>query len=73
MWCEKSGNGQSYTHSAMPWFSYHGGLLHQLNSSDGSSRVSVYPLTSSHFPIKQSLSSKEICKTLMKIFKRNFP
>jgi hypothetical protein len=38
------------------------GFSLQLNSSDGQSRVSVYPLRSSHFPIKQSLSSKEICK-----------
>jgi hypothetical protein len=48
----------------MPWFSYYGGLSHQLNSSDGPSRISVYQLTSSHFPIKQSLFSKEICKNV---------
>jgi hypothetical protein len=38
----------------------------QLNSPDGPSRVSVYPLTRSHAPIKQSLSSKAILKNIDK-------
>jgi hypothetical protein len=64
MWCEKSGTGQSYTHSAMQGISYYGGLFTTAYSSDGPSTVSVHLLTSSHFPIKQSLSSREICKNM---------
>jgi hypothetical protein len=49
-----------------PFNGFHiiGGFSHQLHSSDGPSRVSMYSSTSSHFPIKQSLYLKEICKNI---------